>query len=51
MEPLKASTQSEIFQGRVGLGESEHFNKQFVNNLRTKGPAGESFGVFSPRYS
>ena len=51
MEPPKASTQSETFQGRVCFGKSEHFNKQFVNNLRTKGPAGESFGVFSPRYS
>ena len=27
-----------------------HFDKHFVKNLRKKRPAGENFGVFSPRY-
>ena len=50
-EPPKAGTQSDFFQGRGGFGKLGHFDKHFVKNLRRKGPAGENFGVFSPRYS
>ena len=52
-EPPKASGQSEIFQGRGGFGELEHFDKHFdkKEHFDKKGYAGENFGVFSPRYS
>ena len=43
--------QPEIFQGRAGFLELEHFNKHFVNNTRKRDFAGKHFGVFSPRYS
>ena len=44
-------TRNQIFQGRGGFGELEHFYKHSVKNLRRKGRAVENFGVFSPRYS
>ena len=40
----------EIFQDREGFVEFGHFDKLFVKNTK-KGPAGNSFGAFSPRYS
>ena len=42
---------NQIFQGRGGFGDLEHFYKYPVKNLRRKGRAVENFGVFSPRYS
>ena len=47
-EPPKACGQSEIFQGRGGFGELEHFDKHFdkKEHFDKKGHAGENFGVF-----
>ena len=42
--------QKEIFQGREGFVELEHFDKHFVKSKK-KETAGKTFGVFSPRYS
>ena len=50
-ELLKAGAQSEMFQGRVGFGQLWHLDNHFFKNLRKKGPAGENFGDFVPRYS
>ena len=47
----KPGAQPKMFQGRGGFVELGHFDKHFVKNTRKKGPAGEHFGVFSPRYS
>ena len=46
-----AGAQPEIFQGRGGFVKLGHFDKHFIKNSRTRGHAGEHFGVFSPRYS
>ena len=42
--------QKEIFQGREGFVELEHFDKHFVKSKK-KETAGKTFEVFSPRYS
>ena len=42
--------QKEIFQGREGFVELEHFDKHFVKSKK-KETAVKTFGVFSPRYS
>ena len=47
----KPGAQPKMFQGRGGFVELRHFDKHFVKNTRKKGPAGEHFEVFSPRYS
>ena len=38
-------------EGEGRFAELGDFNKHFVKNTRKKGPAGEHFGVFPPRYS
>ena len=43
--------QPENFQGSGGVVELGNFDKHFVKNTRKKGPADNSFGVFSPRFS
>ena len=43
--------QPEFFHGKEGFAELGHFDKHFVKNAqKKKDPAGERFGVFSPRY-
>ena len=47
---MLAGAHPEIFYDRKGLVGLGHFYKHFVKNTREKGPAGETLGVFSPRY-
>ena len=45
-EPPKASTQSEIFQGRGGLRKLAHFDKQFDKKLTKTAPQGKILEFF-----
>ena len=49
-ESPSASAQPDIFQGRRGFGQLEHFDRHFIKNTRKKGPIEKHFEVFSPRY-
>ena len=51
LQRMSAGAQPEMFQGRGGFVKIGHFDKPFVKNSRKKGPAGEKFRVFPPRYS
>ena len=48
---IYTGAQPEMFQGRGSFVKFGHFDKPFVKNLTKKGPAGENFRVFCPRYS
>ena len=43
--------QPEIFRGKTGFLEQKHFDKHFMHEIRKNGSAGETFLVFSSRYS